>query len=81
MPELSLQLPDNDWGQLLDGLGVLIEQWDATEDFLRTGNIDPDISIRQCHNTEEAKAIAAHYRSIRDNLNHQRSASRLRSKS
>ena len=76
MPQVQFQLPDNDWGQLLDGLDVLIEQWESTAQCLRTGEIHPDVVIRECHDPEEAEAIAARYRSISKRLYAQRSVVR-----
>ena len=74
----TIVLPDNDVGQLLDGIDVLIKQWEATARFLRTGECDVEVCVRECHNPSEAEAIAATYRRIRavifDQYQNQRTA-------
>lgn len=68
MAQLNFALSRNDAGQLLDGLSVLIEQWDGTAQYLRNGQTPDDNCIRECHDSREADAIAGHYRSIRDQI-------------
>ncbi len=60
---VQLSLPRNHVGQLLDGIEVLIEQWDATATYLQTGTIGNDC-IRECSDVEEAEWIADFYRKI-----------------
>lgn len=60
---VALSLSRNHVGQLLDGISVLIDQWDATAAYLRTGEVGSEI-IRECSRPEEAERIAALYRTI-----------------
>lgn len=60
---VQLSLPRNYVGQLLDGIEVLVEQWDATAIYLRTDRIGNDC-IRECSDAEEAEWIASFYRKI-----------------
>ncbi len=64
MDQVTLILSRNDVGQLLDGLGVLIEQWDATAEYLATGLLRDDVCIREAHDMDEARSIAATYRAL-----------------
>ena len=67
---VSLTLPSLDVGQILAGLAVLIEQWDATARYLRTGEIGDEI-IRECHRPEEAESIARDYSTIAEEIERQ----------
>jgi hypothetical protein len=49
--------------QIFDGLDVLIEPWDATAAWFRTGEVG-DVPIRECSDAEEAESIAGYYREI-----------------
>lgn len=60
---VQLALPRRHVGQILDGLEVLIEQWDATAAWFLTGEVG-DIPIRECSAAEEAESIAGYYREI-----------------
>ena len=60
---VQLSLPRNYVGQILDGLEVLIEQWEATATYFRTGEIG-DTEIRECSDAEEAEWIAGFYGEI-----------------
>lgn len=60
---VQLALPRRYVGQILDGMEVLIEQWDATAAWFRTGEVG-DITIRECSDAEEAESIAGYYREI-----------------
>jgi len=71
MDEISIKLSRNDFGQLLDGLDVLIEQWDATEDYLVEGRVREDVCIRESHDPHEARAIAETYRNLRERIREQ----------
>jgi hypothetical protein len=71
MKVVTFSLPDIDAGQLLDGLEVLIEQWSYTADYLETGCVRDDVSLRACHNSEEALFLSEYYASIRDSLRDQ----------
>lgn len=73
MENIQISISRNDLGQLLDGLEVLIDQWQATANYLTTGVIeDHDTCIRECHKPEEAQAIAQTYRHIADQLMQQK---------
>jgi hypothetical protein len=66
--ELTLRISRNDLGQIIDGVDVLIEQWDATAEFLETGIAPEDVCIREASSVRECRAIADRYRSIRRRL-------------
>ena len=61
---ITLQLPSLYVGQILDGLDVLIEQWDATRVYHETGVFSDDACIRECTDAHEAASIARFYREI-----------------
>lgn len=60
---VELSLPRRYVGQILDGIEVLIEQWEATAHYFRTGEVG-DTAIRECSDAEEAESIARYYREI-----------------
>jgi hypothetical protein len=65
MPKrFTIQLDDRDLFQLLDGLDLRAESWERTAEYLRSGYIEGDFIVEECHKPEEADDIAAHYRSI-----------------
>lgn len=68
---IELKLKDNHVGQIIDGLNVLIEQWDATREYMETGESKADFIIRECNDAEEAAAIADFYREIEADLRSQ----------
>ena len=70
-PHVEIKLRKLDCHQLLDGLDVLIEQWQATANYLRTGETDPEVCIRESHSEHEAVSIAELYIAIRDEIRHQ----------
>jgi hypothetical protein len=59
-----IELDDFDLGQVLDGLEIRAEMWEKTADYHRTGVSPPDFIVEECNDTEEADAIARHYRAI-----------------
>lgn len=67
---VQLSLPRNHVGQILDGLEVLIEQWEATSTYFRTGEAS-DAIIRECSDVEEAEWIAKFYQEITTELRRQ----------
>lgn len=71
MEEIQITLSRNDIGQLLEGVEVLIEQWEATEVFLSTGVVDENACIRDAHQAHEAAAIAKTYRDIAEHVRRQ----------
>lgn len=64
MEKVIIKLSRNDIGQLLDGLEVLAEQWEATAVYLESGEIREDVCIRESHHAHEADSIAGTYRSL-----------------
>jgi len=70
---VQLTLPRLHVGQVLDGLEMLIEQWDATAAWFRTGEIG-DVAIRECSDVEEAESIAIYYREIAGEIRRQMEA-------
>lgn len=60
----TIQLGSLDLGQLLDGLEGRAESWERTAEYLRSGYIEGDFIVEECHKPEEADDIAAHYRCI-----------------
>jgi hypothetical protein len=60
----SIQLVARDWFQLLDGLEFRAESWERTAEYLRSGYVEGDFIVEECHQPEEADDIAAHYRRI-----------------
>ena len=61
---VSLRLPRNAVGQILDGLDVLAEQWEATAAYHRDGTVPEDCLVRECSDEGEAEWVAAFYRQI-----------------
>ncbi len=59
-----LKLSRNWVGQIVDGLDVLAEQWEATQRYLETGLVDDSVAIRECDDADEAASLAAWYREI-----------------
>lgn len=68
MDKITITLTRNDLGQLIDGLDVLIDQWNATTEYLNDGTIREDVCLREVHSANESHKIASHYQRIRDNL-------------
>lgn len=73
MEQVSVTLSRNEFGQILDGIEVLIEQWVATEQYLATGLVS-DIGIRDATDPEEAANIAEYYRDIASRIRAQLTA-------
>lgn len=71
MEEITFVLTRNDVGQLLEGVEVLIEQWEATAQYLETGRVREDVCIRESHSVREAESIASIYRELRDRIREQ----------
>jgi hypothetical protein len=64
-PMVRLELPRNYVGQLLDGLEVLIEQWEETGRAMSGEGADTtDRVMRECSSDSEAFSIAEFYRKI-----------------
>ena len=60
----TIQLDSLDLGPLLDGLEGRAESWERTAEYLRSGSVEGDFIVEECHKPEEADDIARHYRSI-----------------
>lgn len=61
----TVRLNDHDWGQLLDGLRDRSRAWHNTASFLEPdGDSDDGVIIEECHDADEARAIAGHYDQI-----------------
>lgn len=58
----TIEMDDNDWGQVVDGLICRAEQYELTAQVHETGFADGD--ILEASSAYEANAIAAHYREI-----------------
>ena len=59
---LTIHLGSDDLGQLLDGLRCRAEAWHGTAEYMETGYYArDDFVVEECSDTEEARAIAAHY--------------------
>lgn len=71
MDKLNVTLSRNDLGQILEGLDVLIEQWEATADYLENGGMSEDVCIRESHSANEANSIADTYRQIQGTIREQ----------
>lgn len=58
----TLHLAANDLGQVLDGLRSRSEAWHGTAEYLATGATPYDgFIIEECHDADEARAIASNY--------------------
>ncbi len=71
--QYRIELDEQDWGQLLDGLEIRAESWRRTAQYLRTGDM-PDgelFLIEECDGEEEAEEVAAHYEAIITNIQKQ----------
>lgn len=67
---VELSLPRNHVGQILDGLEVLIEQWESTASYFRSGEVG-EHAIRECSDGEEAEWVAGYYREIAEEIRRQ----------
>ncbi|MCC6908325.1 MAG: hypothetical protein IT430_10325 [Phycisphaerales bacterium] len=54
---VSLNLPRNFVGQLLDDLDWLIEEWDNTADYMEHGVSRDGMMIRECNDAREAQKM------------------------
>jgi len=66
---VTLRLPENDVGQIIDGLTQRMIIWRATEEYLETGMSHFGDFIEECSNPEEACFIAEYYEKIIDLIN------------
>lgn len=73
----TLKLAASDLGQVLDGLRSRSEAWHGTAQYLASGTTPHDgFIIEECHDAEEARAIAADYDRIITIIESQRNAQR-----
>jgi hypothetical protein len=59
----TIELDEEDLGQILDGLEIRAESWRRTAEYLRAGDMPAGdfFVIEECRDEEEAEAIAADY--------------------
>ncbi|MES2657707.1 MAG: hypothetical protein V4689_03760 [Verrucomicrobiota bacterium] len=71
--QYRIELDENDWGQLLDGLEIRAESWRSTAEYLRMGDMPNGelFLIEECADEEEADGVAAHYEAIITNIQKQ----------
>jgi len=63
--EVTLKLPSNMVGQILDGLRERMQVWRDTEQYMKVGYTDDEFgTIEECSSVEEAKSIADYYEEI-----------------
>ena len=74
-----LQLPHDFVGQLLDGLEVLIDEWDYTYRYHAYGVFEEGQMIRECSSEFEAAKIRDYYRHIASEIEQQLITQRDRS--
>ena len=63
---VTLRLPENDVGQIIDGLTERMIIWKTTEEYLETGFSHLGDCIEECSDPEEARFIAQYYENIID---------------
>ena len=68
---VTLRLPLDDVGQIIDGLTERMIVWKTTEEYLETGFSHLGDFIEECSHPEEARFIAEYYEKIIDLINHQ----------
>jgi hypothetical protein len=61
---VNINLSLNDLGQMLDGIRCRAEAYERTAEYMSSGEIDPGEVALECSDADEARKIAAHYRSI-----------------
>ena len=71
MDTVTLRLPRDYVGQMLDGLDVLIEQWEATEQYMEGNDCIEDVIIYEAKDAAEAASIAKYYRRIKRRIEKQ----------
>ena len=63
--EITLKLPDNMVGQIIDGLRERMEVWRNTEQFMEVGYTDEEWAfVEECNDAAEARWIADYYAEI-----------------
>jgi hypothetical protein len=54
--KVTIELEDNDWGQILDGLTCRAEQYELTAEYYEGGYVDDEVFI--VRDAEEARNLA-----------------------
>ncbi|MFA5251522.1 MAG: hypothetical protein WC454_02920 [Phycisphaerae bacterium] len=62
--EVTLKLPSNMVGQILDGLRERTKVWRETEQYMEVGYTNEPCIIEECSNADEARNIAEYYEEI-----------------
>ena len=68
---VTLRLPRNDVGQIIDGLTERVIIWRTTEEYLETGYSHLGDFVEECSKPEEARFIAQYYEKIIDLIQNQ----------
>ncbi|MGB2808048.1 MAG: hypothetical protein WBC22_09915 [Sedimentisphaerales bacterium] len=68
---VTLRLPRNDVGQIIDGLTERVKIWRTTEEYLETGYSHLGDFVEECSKPEEARFIAQYYEKIIDLIQNQ----------
>lgn len=63
-PEISLKLPRQMVGQIVDGLRERQQVWINTAEYMETGYLEEIRFIEECSNADEARNIATCYEEI-----------------
>jgi hypothetical protein len=61
---ITIRLPRNDVGQILDALGVRRDEWRYTQRYLEEGYEEAGRLIEECKDASEARVIADYYDAI-----------------
>jgi hypothetical protein len=69
----QIELDENEWGQVLDGLVVRAESWRRTAEFMKTWEMPAGelFVIEECGDSEEADEIAVRYEVMIQNIQRQ----------
>jgi hypothetical protein len=62
--EVTLKLPSNMVGQILDGLRERQKVWRYTQEYMETGCTEELCIIEECSSADEAQNIAEYYEEI-----------------
>lgn len=68
---ISVTLSRNSFGQIIDGLIVLADEWRETAVFHETGAFDDGAVIRECEDASEARNMQYIYQELIDSLSGQ----------
>jgi hypothetical protein len=62
--EITIRLPRNDVGQILDALCIRRDEWRYTQRYLEEGYEEAGRVIEECKDADEARSIADYYDQI-----------------